>query len=285
MSTTELTPKWPARLKDDGQSLMQLVTHEYILRLIDTPEGIPGKGPVDVRLNAVKTPEEATRAFAGVITACQGFQIGNLEFTTSTSPMDPKDRDVTHAKRLLDHSTALTKNITELDREQFHVGIIGAGMGGLYTAMILKTLGIPYEILEASDRIGGRVYTHRFSNDPGDYYDAGAMRFPDTPIMNRTFRLFSQLGIEKKSDITFDEFCTKDINQKRKHIQLREYRRDQSQKHGDLIPYHLAGNNMPSYFNDRLVIVNPTGVNTSSIPGEVDLYSFGTAHGGSVPNE
>ncbi|OJA12776.1 hypothetical protein AZE42_07909, partial [Rhizopogon vesiculosus] len=53
--------------------------------------------------------------------------------------------------------------------------IIGAGAAGLYTAIILKELGIPFDILEASDRVGGRMYTHRFSDAPNDYYDVGAM--------------------------------------------------------------------------------------------------------------
>ena len=66
--------------------------------------------------------------------------------------------------------------------------------------MILDKLNIPgltYEILEADKRFGGRVYTHRFS-DPKDaknpedakrakhdYYDVGAMRFPDIDIMQK----------------------------------------------------------------------------------------------------
>ncbi len=40
--------------------------------------------------------------------------------------------------------------------------------------MILDALDIPnlsYEILEGSDRIGGRVYTHHFSEKKHDYYD------------------------------------------------------------------------------------------------------------------
>lgn len=35
------------------------------------------------------------------------------------------------------------------------VCIIGAGMAGLYTAMILESLDIPFVILEARDRVGG----------------------------------------------------------------------------------------------------------------------------------
>ncbi|KAG1873114.1 hypothetical protein F4604DRAFT_2011818 [Suillus subluteus] len=59
------------------------------------------------------------------------------------------------------------------------VGILGAGVGGLYTALILDSLNIKYEILEASDRTGGRLFTYNFPNGGKyDYYDVGAMRFP-----------------------------------------------------------------------------------------------------------
>ena len=51
------------------------------------------------------------------------------------------------------------------------VGILGAGIGGLYAALILDSLDIEYDILEASNRAGGRVFTYQF---PGggkyDYY-------------------------------------------------------------------------------------------------------------------
>ena len=50
------------------------------------------------------------------------------------------------------------------------VGILGAGVGGLYTALMLESLKINFEILEASeDRVGGRMYTHKF--DKGGRYD------------------------------------------------------------------------------------------------------------------
>lgn len=55
------------------------------------------------------------------------------------------------------------------------VGVVGAGAAGLYAAILLDSLGIDYDIYEASDRIGGRIYTYRFSEseDPEDpaYYD------------------------------------------------------------------------------------------------------------------
>ncbi|EJD00156.1 FAD/NAD-binding domain-containing protein [Fomitiporia mediterranea MF3/22] len=63
--------------------------------------------------------------------------------------------------------------------------------------MILQDLGIPYEILESSDRWGGRLFTHHFSDEEHDYFDVGAMRFPDTPLMKRTFDLFDRLDIKR----------------------------------------------------------------------------------------
>lgn len=59
-------------------------------------------------------------------------------------------------------------------REDFKVGILGAGVGGLYAALILDSLDIKYEIIEASERTGGRLYTHRFKKpdgSDGDKYD------------------------------------------------------------------------------------------------------------------
>ena len=49
------------------------------------------------------------------------------------------------------------------------VGILGAGVGGLYSALILQSLNVSYEIIEATNRTGGRLFTHHF--DDGGFYD------------------------------------------------------------------------------------------------------------------
>jgi NAD(P)-binding Rossmann-like domain len=49
------------------------------------------------------------------------------------------------------------------------VGILGGGMAGLYTALILADLKVPFQILEGTDRIGGRCFTHKF--EEGGEYD------------------------------------------------------------------------------------------------------------------
>ena len=63
--------------------------------------------------------------------------------------------------------------------------IVGGGISGLYAGLILDHLGVAYDILEASDRPGGRILTHYFSTRKHDYYDIGAMRFPNIPPMDR----------------------------------------------------------------------------------------------------
>ena len=114
-------------------------------------------------------------------------------------------------------SRSLAKGATASDTVIKPVGILGAGKycikssstesnvvqnftgaSGLYTAMILEDLGIPYRILEARRRVGGRLYTYHFPNDfgaPYNYFDVGAMRFPKIPAMNRVFNLFENANL------------------------------------------------------------------------------------------
>ncbi|KAK4449750.1 putative L-amino-acid oxidase precursor [Podospora aff. communis PSN243] len=121
------------------------------------------------------------------------------------------------------------------------VCIVGAGVAGLYIAMLLDSLNIPnltYDILEANpDRVGGRCYTYRFSDDPHDYYDIGAMRYPDIPTMQRTFDLFKLTKMP-------------------------------------LIPYYLTGPKNPNLFNDRFFADGPDPYHVSvsnggSVPNDV----------------
>ncbi|KAJ4135117.1 hypothetical protein NW768_004734 [Fusarium equiseti] len=119
------------------------------------------------------------------------------------------------------------------ESDKLEIGIIGAGVAGLFTALLFDWINekcenenlkfkIDYDIVEAAkmNRLGGRLYTHRFSYDAHDYYDVGAMRFPNNSIMKRTFRLFNYIGIEPGK--------------------------------GGLIPYYLGDEKgvCPSYFND-----------------------------------
>ncbi|KDE49384.1 amine oxidase [Geobacillus sp. CAMR12739] len=61
-----------------------------------------------------------------------------------------------------------------------HIVIIGAGMAGLVAASLLKQAGHRITILEASERVGGRIYTLRSNFRDDQYLEAGAMRIPHT---------------------------------------------------------------------------------------------------------
>ncbi|KAK6539298.1 hypothetical protein TWF694_009531 [Orbilia ellipsospora] len=91
-----------------------------------------------------------------------------------------------------------TRNAREYGNSTIEkVGIIGAGICGLYTALLLDSMGIAYEILEANpDHVGGRMWTYRFNrtawenSKPGepdyyDYFELGAMRWPNITWQKR----------------------------------------------------------------------------------------------------
>jgi len=60
------------------------------------------------------------------------------------------------------------------------VGIVGAGISGLYSALLLQHYipDVKVKLFEANDRVGGRILTYKFSDEPYQYCEAGAMRIP-----------------------------------------------------------------------------------------------------------
>ncbi|KAH6643229.1 L-amino acid oxidase [Boeremia exigua] len=159
--------------------------------------------------------------------------------TIPTGPFDlPKD--------VIQEYDRVSSTKTDDLSAKHRICIVGAGITGLFIAMILDSLKIPgleYDILEASDRTGGRIYSHYFSDIPHDYYDIGAMRFPDIDIMKSTFKLFKQLNLP-------------------------------------LIPYFLDRNSgavrCPTMYNDITVI--------DGEPRGSDPFRVGESNGGSVPD-
>jgi len=70
--------------------------------------------------------------------------------------------------------------------------IIGAGYSGIAAARILHQKGKSFQILEARDRIGGRVFTQQF--DDGFYLDFGGQWIG--PTQTRMYELVAEYGLE-----------------------------------------------------------------------------------------
>ncbi|RUS33033.1 amine oxidase [Jimgerdemannia flammicorona] len=85
-----------------------------------------------------------------------------------------------------------------------HVGIIGAGMAGLFSALILKTAGIHVTVFEVNDRVGGRVNTHYFPSEETQkwqYGEFGAMRLPfENAEHDLVFKVIDYLNELNKKD-------------------------------------------------------------------------------------
>ncbi len=100
----------------------------------------------------------------------------------------PALRDIISPKEKIEPNNLPRRPTNQVSRDfpsGAKVCIVGSGMAGLYAALIFDHLGIPYDILEAASRPGGRILTHYFSTREHDYYDIGAMRFPKIPPMDR----------------------------------------------------------------------------------------------------
>ncbi|KAH9969386.1 hypothetical protein BGW80DRAFT_631485 [Lactifluus volemus] len=77
------------------------------------------------------------------------------------------------------------------------VGIVGAGMAGLYAGLLLQRAGHTVHIFEGADRIGGRVHTHYFNEQKNQYFEAGAMRIPHSSYQSIVFDLINYLRSSK----------------------------------------------------------------------------------------
>ena len=75
--------------------------------------------------------------------------------------------------------------------ERFDVAIIGAGMAGLNAATILTDLGAKVIVLEAQEKVGGRLHTLRAA---GGYYDCGATTIG--PEYGRIRALAERFGVK-----------------------------------------------------------------------------------------
>jgi len=156
------------------------------------------------------------------------------------------------------------------------IAIVGGGMSGLMTYLVLKQAGMKkLQIIEASNRLGGRVHTEYLSGGPFDYsyQEMGPMRFPTTiNLNNETLEIAD-------SKIVFqliDEM--NNINKKRKDLKVDIIPWIQSSPNG--LYYHngiRTANGMPptvaeTRTNSSLVITKPLDESTQELQSKVAEY-------------
>jgi monoamine oxidase len=94
-------------------------------------------------------------------------------------------------KMMLDHCKLINH------QQGKRITILGAGIAGLVAAYELERLGHQVEIIEGSPRIGGRIWTHRFGDEPGaPYGELGAMRIPSEH--KHTLHYVHEMGLGDK---------------------------------------------------------------------------------------
>ena len=78
--------------------------------------------------------------------------------------------------------------------------VVGAGVSGMVCAYELMRMGLHPVVLEASDRIGGRLYSKKLGN-PGDgvICELGGMRFPVSA--KALFHYFEKVGVKANMGI------------------------------------------------------------------------------------
>jgi monoamine oxidase len=90
---------------------------------------------------------------------------------------------------------SIIRNGLEKTKVPKKIIIIGAGMAGLVSASLLKQAGHNVTVLEASDRVGGRIYTLRGDFRDQQFLEAGAMRIPHTHLLTMEYIKKFQLPV------------------------------------------------------------------------------------------
>jgi monoamine oxidase len=83
-----------------------------------------------------------------------------------------------------------------------NVAIVGAGVAGLVAASLLSQAGHHVTIYEASQRIGGRIYTVREPFTHGFYGEAGAMRLPSFYTLTQDY--IAKFGLPTNTFVNWD---------------------------------------------------------------------------------
>ena len=87
------------------------------------------------------------------------------------------------------------RGLPPTDAPRKRVVVLGAGIAGLVAARELRAAGHEVVLVEARQRVGGRIRTLRAPFSPGQYAEAGAMRVPSSHALVRHYADHFNLGM------------------------------------------------------------------------------------------
>src|SRR5215831_4898756 len=91
------------------------------------------------------------------------------------------------SRRIEDWLSIVRSGLQPRANQPKKVVIVGAGMAGLVAGYELQRAGHEVTVLEARERIGGRILTLREPFSHGLYAEAGAMRLPSTHRLTHAY--------------------------------------------------------------------------------------------------
>ncbi|XP_070761751.1 L-amino-acid oxidase [Enoplosus armatus] len=180
-------------------------------RLTTTYETLPLiKGSLSSPSASINSRSKKSRLWSSILkmiphmALCKFFPlvlVGVVVFAVTGIIGDPlyeclQDTDYSELLDMVDKGLPATKT-------PHHVAIIGGGIAGLTAAKFLEDAGHKVTIIEANDRIGGRVETFRNRRE-GWYAEVGAMRIPSFHKILLSFAAKLQLSL--------NHFIQDDIN-------------------------------------------------------------------------
>jgi monoamine oxidase len=125
----------------------------------------------------------------------------------------------------------LARGLPERPGERHRVIVVGAGMAGLVAAHELARAGHDPVVLEARQRVGGRIHTMREPFAPGLYAEAGAMRIPRAHALTMACVERAGLAVQPFAMHNVKAYC---------HLFGRRLRLDEFEAHPELLGDELA---------------------------------------------
>ncbi|KAF6826931.1 l-amino acid oxidase [Colletotrichum plurivorum] len=162
------------------------------------------------------------------------------------------------------------------------VAIIGAGMSGLMSYLVLSQAGLTnISIIEAGQRLGGRVHTEYLSGGPFDYsyQEMGPMRFPEhyvDPKTNATYNISDhQLVFQLAAEM--NELNKHDKNLSVDFIPwIQSNSNGLSYKNGIKLPNGLPPTLSQISANSSLAVPSILDAETNALSDELDKYMPGS---------